>query len=336
MHIKNKILLKMNFKLIVSEDSGKDISHFWKGIDILLNNPHTINRRILTCKRILIAQLKCNQNVYSYIKELLSLPISNDTCKDINILIETLKVNEYCNIIDDMNLENYDEDIFLHVVELFPRNFQLYCSTLEFTFINRKENYILSFQKGISKDLNILNSKNKHSLGTNFIYKIHYEKEGIISMFIKEVDDDDSHESIVWLNKKLFPRLMKWIKNEQIKNSFIINSLSLVSSEKYAKLYNELKIKYGAAMVKTWPESTDPLKFVYEDISIATYLILLWEHERNESGAKKLQSFVDLGCGNGLLVHILSSEGYPGLGIDLRKRKIWDHFPKSTRLEVRI
>lgn len=41
-----------------------------------------------------------------------------------------------------------------------------------------------------------------------------------------------------------------------------------------------------------------------------------------------------MGCGNGLLVHLLSSEGHQGYGIDLRKRGIWDLFPKTTILKV--
>lgn len=36
---------------------------------------------------------------------------------------------------------------------------------------------------------------------------------------------------------------------------------------------------------------------------------ILWEEERAEKGVTTKQSFVDLGCGNGLLVHILSNEG---------------------------
>ena len=36
---------------------------------------------------------------------------------------------------------------------------------------------------------------------------------------------------------------------------------------------------------------------------------VLWEKERLQLGLEKKQSFVDLGCGNGLLVYILSSEG---------------------------
>ena len=79
-------------------------------------------------------------------------------------------------------------------------------------------------------------------------------------------------------------------------------------------------------------------------------MISLWEDERNQSSNNnvdgnnhnisdnnnddgdndqkktRLQTFVDLGCGNGLLTYILMSEGYNGIGIDLRKRKIWDLF----------
>ncbi|CAJ0950873.1 unnamed protein product [Ranitomeya imitator] len=36
---------------------------------------------------------------------------------------------------------------------------------------------------------------------------------------------------------------------------------------------------------------------------------VLWEEERLQKGLNEKQSFVDLGCGNGLLVHILSNEG---------------------------
>lgn len=75
-----------------------------------------------------------------------------------------------------------------------------------------------------------------------------------------------------------------------------------------------------------WPENTDPYKFVYEDIAIAAYLITLWNGT--------VQKFVDIGCGNGLLVHILNSEGHQGIGYDLQARKIWSLYPESTKLEV--
>ncbi len=48
----------------------------------------------------------------------------------------------------------------------------------------------------------------------------------------------------------------------------------------------------------------------------------------------KKPSFIDLGCGNGLLVHILGGEGFRGTGLDIRKRKIWESFPRDD-LKVR-
>ncbi|XP_006004847.1 probable tRNA (uracil-O(2)-)-methyltransferase [Latimeria chalumnae] len=133
-----------------------------------------------------------------------------------------------------------------------------------------------------------------------------------------------------WLENELLSKLAKWsIEN---KKSEFKSTLSLISVENYSQLYQKLKEKYKE-LVKVWPEVTDPEKFVYEDVAIATYLLVLWEEERIQKGHTKKQSFVDLGCGNGLLVHILSNEGHPGRGIDIRKRKIWDMYGPQTHLE---
>ena len=69
-------------------------------------------------------------------------------------------------------------------------------------------------------------------------------------------------------------------------------------------------------------ESTDPSKFIHEDLGIAAYLLLIWKQE----ALKQPIRFVDLGCGNGLLVYILIKEGHIGTGHDLRARKIWSFF----------
>lgn len=76
-----------------------------------------------------------------------------------------------------------------------------------------------------------------------------------------------------------------------------------------------------------WTETTDPQKYVYEDIAIATYLLLIWKEERIRRKTQQLQSFADLGCGNGLLVYILTAEGHTGFGMDVRKRNIWQRYP---------
>jgi tRNASer (uridine44-2'-O)-methyltransferase len=74
--------------------------------------------------------------------------------------------------------------------------------------------------------------------------------------------------------------------------------------------------------VNQWEESTDPQKYIFEDIGIASFLICLWEKEFKEFSLSKKQSFVDLGAGNGFLVYLLTMEGYSGQGIDIQKRKV--------------
>lgn len=135
-----------------------------------------------------------------------------------------------------------------------------------------------------------------------------------------------------WLFSTLLPKLCKWTSEINPELPLHVKK-SVISMERYSKVHAQLKIKYADKFVKTWTESTDPQKYVYEDISIAAYLIVLWEEERERKHLINKQSFVDLGCGNGLLVHILSSEGHPGKGIDLRRRKIWDLYGHSTILE---
>jgi tRNASer (uridine44-2'-O)-methyltransferase len=72
-------------------------------------------------------------------------------------------------------------------------------------------------------------------------------------------------------------------------------------------------------LIDGWVENTDPRKHVFEDILIAAFLIELWKDmERGPA-----DGFVDIGCGNGVLVDILVREGYTGWGFDARRRKSW-------------
>ncbi|XP_051020762.1 probable tRNA (uracil-O(2)-)-methyltransferase [Acomys russatus] len=162
----------------------------------------------------------------------------------------------------------------------------------------------------------------------------HCEGEWFISVLIfcpeRWHSDGVVYPKPAWLGEELLSKLARWAV-ENRKSEFK-STLSLVSVLRYSRVYQELKEKYRD-MVKVWPEVTDPEKFVYEDVAIATYLLILWEEERAEKGVTTKQSFVDLGCGNGLLVHILSNEGHPGRGIDVRRRKIWDMYGPQTQLE---
>ncbi|CAG5089341.1 Oidioi.mRNA.OKI2018_I69.PAR.g12181.t1.cds [Oikopleura dioica] len=135
-----------------------------------------------------------------------------------------------------------------------------------------------------------------------------------------------------WLESILLPKLSSIFANGLSENTAAAQgfpeTLSLVDKPRYQEIYNRMKSKYGLDLVKDWPEVTDPQKFVFEDIAIASYLLALWER-LDVKDAK----FVDLGCGNGLLVHLLNLEGHSGYGIDIRKRAIWSNFPTSKLVE---
>jgi len=99
-----------------------------------------------------------------------------------------------------------------------------------------------------------------------------------------------------------------------------------VDKSAYQDLYISLKNKYAKRLIRDWAESTDPLKHAFEDISLAAFLILLWK----ESHGKET-NFVDIGCGNGVLVYLLVMEGYEGYGFDARRRKSWRIFPQHVQ-----
>ncbi|WPK26206.1 hypothetical protein PUMCH_003554 [Australozyma saopauloensis] len=102
-----------------------------------------------------------------------------------------------------------------------------------------------------------------------------------------------------------------------------VNHDMVVPRVAFQNRYIELKRKYSGDLVANWVESTDPKKHVFEDLAVAAFLIELWKSCYKD----KEFEFRDLGCGNGLLVHILILEGFKGKGIDARARKSWKTYP---------
>ncbi|KAF2458143.1 hypothetical protein BDY21DRAFT_284143 [Lineolata rhizophorae] len=116
----------------------------------------------------------------------------------------------------------------------------------------------------------------------------------------------------------------------------------VVPQAPFQDTYTALKLKYAKRLIKDWVEQTDPAKHVFEDLGIAAFLIELWKEmyeigpQSVESSKPRFPGFVDIGCGNGVLVYVLNEEGFRGWGFDARQRKTWDVlFPEDRGSSLR-
>ncbi|KAI9721218.1 MAG: hypothetical protein M1812_002379 [Candelaria pacifica] len=123
----------------------------------------------------------------------------------------------------------------------------------------------------------------------------------------------------------------------------------IIPQHRFQNTYAKLKAKHAKRLIDNWVECTDPAKHVFEDLGIASFLIELWrdmyltgdenkEQEAEDEVGKVAKTlfpgFVDIGCGNGVLVDILIREGYSGWGFDARSRKTWDTFSDSVKSKL--
>lgn len=122
----------------------------------------------------------------------------------------------------------------------------------------------------------------------------------------------------------------------------------MFSQQRVQNTYTELKQRHAQRLCDRWVEKTEPSKHVFEDLGIAAFLIELWKDMYDAGGelvdqdgdgpTKKrgaFPGFVDIGCGNGVLVDTLLREGYSGWGFDARRRKTWDTFDEPIRDQLR-
>ena len=119
------------------------------------------------------------------------------------------------------------------------------------------------------------------------------------------------------------------------------NHDQILSQQRVQDKYTELKEKYSKRLCDRWVEKTEPSKHVFEDLGIAAFLIELWKdmYSSGEDAAAdnrpNFPGFVDIGCGNGVLIDVLLREGYRGWGFDARRRKTWGTFDESSQRHVK-
>lgn len=122
----------------------------------------------------------------------------------------------------------------------------------------------------------------------------------------------------------------------------------MVSQQRVQNTYTELKQRHAQRLCDRWVEKTEPSKHVFEDLGIAAFLIELWkdmydagnglvDQDGDDPTHKQgnFPGFVDIGCGNGVLVDTLLREGYSGWGFDARRRKTWDTFDASIQNQLK-
>ncbi|KAI8953410.1 hypothetical protein F4801DRAFT_537443 [Xylaria longipes] len=147
--------------------------------------------------------------------------------------------------------------------------------------------------------------------------------EGVVSIHYHFFDDYDSSQKLVRTGLHLLSTLHK--HGEGAKQGYVkrVRHDTIIPQATVQSTYARLKKKYARKLIEGWVEVTDPTKHCFEDLGIAAFLIELWAQMYRDS---PFPGFVDIGCGNGLLVYILRQEGYSGWGFDARRRKSWDSF----------
>ncbi|KAJ4364218.1 tRNA(Ser) Um(44) 2'-O-methyltransferase [Ascochyta clinopodiicola] len=136
---------------------------------------------------------------------------------------------------------------------------------------------------------------------------------------------------------KLLEIIHKHARGRQAGYKKRVHHDQIIPQKTFQDTYAYLKGKYAKGLIEAWVEQTPPSKHVFEDLGIGAFLMELWVdmygdeelvgEQRREAAQKKFPGFVDIGCGNGLLVYILNEEGWRGWGFDARRRKTWDTFP---------
>jgi tRNASer (uridine44-2'-O)-methyltransferase len=285
---------KFNLKLEKSINCDIDEKSFENSVKIYINKPQVINK--WTAGSIIIE----DENIYTLIQN------ENDK----NLINLTVKNPLY-------EIENR---------EFLAKNLKLYQN------INYLILYDRILQIFILKPYFIAKTEARKYCACWHNHGFEYDKlKKCINLYVYDAQSS-SDDNISWLSNILLKKIANWslniLNDDDSSNCMKLTTLTLYKNmlADYYKLYQELKEKYSNELSSiNWLEltNTNPEKFIHEDISIATHLILTWTHFNYDKSNIK---FADLGCGNGLLVYILNQEGYNGFGIDLRKRKIWDFF----------
>ncbi|XP_053376523.1 probable tRNA (uracil-O(2)-)-methyltransferase [Mercenaria mercenaria] len=330
----------VNFEEELAEEHCNGSSDgFANALTVWLNKPHVVNRRLCGSrleyfeiiskeqfnigKVTNIIERHCLElNGFCFYDIFKSQGFTNDNSAEIDLKLHT---NVCIEGLDGLS----EDEIAVIVRQLLPKQPERHANIPELVVFDKSKDSCTFIPLKPAND-----SERKVPLEVLYCFRLKDKPKKKLCLFASTSDcstDSERKLSLTWIKGLLLQKLARWSEQPSLRTG--LASLLLVSVEDYSRLYSELKNKYGIPLAQKWPEKTSAQKYVFEDVAIATYLLLLWEDDRKKKGLTKKQSFVDLGSGNGLLVHILASEGHPGYGIDVRRRKIWDLYGPETILK---
>ncbi|KAI2808383.1 tRNA methyltransferase 44 [Blomia tropicalis] len=271
---------------------------FWQTSFLYFNRPNLINRRYVGSKI---------EFAWITTQELSLSLISNHiiSSKQQFVLFRKLFRKQSLKSLQN-NSENVDD---YDIIILFPHKNLFALITIDYNKTNETIQ-LLTNDSCLSYTIGLLDGTDS-KLQVNYLFK---------------------HQTNYWLENICKPKLEQWIQGSQ--STTFQGSITKISVESYCSNYNRMKAKYSLPLLDIWEkvEKTDPIKFIFEDIAIASYLVTLWDEERSKNPSIQKQTFADIGCGNGLLVYILANEGFEGYGIDIRRRNIWNHYGPNIKL----
>ena len=175
-------------------------------------------------------------------------------------------------------------------------------------------------------------------------------RQGTISLHYRLYRDDalPLSERLLRTGQHLLTTLYKHGQGKTAGYEKRVHHDQLVSQKRVQDTYTELKQRHANRLCDNWVEQTEPSKHVFEDLGIAAFLIELWRdmyrtveiQEANgqsdvTSKRSNFPGFVDIGCGNGVLVDVLIREGYRGWGFDARRRKTWSTFVPQVQEQLK-
>ncbi|CAD6197429.1 unnamed protein product [Caenorhabditis auriculariae] len=117
-----------------------------------------------------------------------------------------------------------------------------------------------------------------------------------------------SLDNYCYLKSSAFIHLFKWFSHLD-PNKEGRKTNALMEIERYTLRYRQIKELFGRPICESWEEKTDPQKFVFEDCAITTYLVELWDLNRQPKPKK-----------SSLISDVEMAAGY---GVDVRSRRIW-------------